>query len=510
MITALPHSDLLPNSSPHLPYGFAKRHGVLIDTAASTHSHIKILHLAPLNAEVPLELRRFLQCPLQLQEISAEEFQQQLTHTYQTGTHAAAKMMQDIEEELDLEELKQNLPKTEDLLATQDEAPIIRFLNALFTQAIRQKASDIHLETYEQNMLIRFRLDGLLQEILEVQRALAPSIISRIKVMAKLDIAEKRVPQDGRVSLQMAGHLIDVRVSTLPSNHGERIVLRLLDQKAQQLDLTALGMPQTTKHRVEQLLAMPHGIILVTGPTGSGKTTTLYAMLSYLNESSRNILTIEDPIEYDLPGIGQTQVNAKVNLTFAKGLRAILRQDPDIVMIGEIRDAETAEIAVQASLTGHLVLATLHTNTAIGAIMRLREMGIESFLLASSLIGLMAQRLVRKLCAHCKQPLTLDLQQAQQIGCSEQTLTACDFPLTIYQPQGCASCSYTGYSGRTSIYEFIALDETLRDKIHHHAAEQDLEQYLRQHTPSIRQDGFTRVIKGETSLAEVLRVTSEE
>lgn len=494
-----------------LPYHFAKRHGVMI--SGITDSHVQISHLPSMKPQILLELRRVLQKPLQLQLLKAEEFQQALTQMYQTGNDATAEMIQDIEEEMDLEQLKQNLPQTEDLLSTQNEAPVIRFLNALFTQAIRQKVSDIHLETYEHSMVTRFRIDGVLKEVLEIQRVLAAPIVSRIKVMAKLDIAEKRIPQDGRISLQMAEHTIDVRVSTLPSNYGERVVLRLLDKKSVQLDLVTLGMPEPTLGRAYQLLTHPHGVILVTGPTGSGKTTSLYAMLTRLNETSRNILTIEDPIEYDLPGIGQTQVNTKVSLTFAKGLRAILRQDPDVVMIGEIRDSETADIAVQASLTGHLVLSTLHTNTAIGAIARLREMGIESFLLSSSLIGVMAQRLVRKLCVHCKKSQHLTHSEAVSLGFSQfnndkNILT--NQTITIYQPKGCSECNSTGYSGRTGIYELILIDDTLRNKIHQHHSEQDIEAYARTHTPSIRYDGLQRVLAGDTSLAEVLRVTGEE
>jgi general secretion pathway protein E len=322
--------------------------------------------------------------------------------------------------------------------------------------------------------------------------------------MAKLDIAEKRIPQDGRISLRIGGHNIDVRVSTLPSNHGERVVLRILDKQAAQLNLNLLGMPDATVKIIRQLIAEPHGIILVTGPTGSGKTTSLYAMLTELNEVTRNILTIEDPIEYDLEGIGQTQVNAKVQMTFAKGLRAILRQDPDVVMIGEIRDLETAEIAVQASLTGHLVLSTLHTNSALGALTRLRDMGVESFLLSSSIVGLVAQRLVRKLCPHCK---TL-----HQLRDDEKELMGLDINAdlsNVFEPQGCDLCNHLGYKGRTSIYELITVDETLRGMIHRHENLQVMEDYLRPGTASIREDGFKRVLAGDTSLAEVLRVTTQ-
>jgi len=342
-----------------------------------------------------------------------------------------------------------------------------------------------------------------LHEILEIQRVIAPLVISRVKVMAKLDIAEKRIPQDGRISLRVGGHNIDVRVSTLPSNHGERIVLRILDQESAQLDLSILGMPTSILTPIQKMIAQPHGILLVTGPTGSGKTTSLYAMLTELNQVSRNILTIEDPIEYDLPGIGQTQVNNKVDMTFAKGLRAILRQDPDVVMIGEIRDLETAEIAVQASLTGHLVLSTLHTNTALGALSRLHDMGVESFLLSSSIIGVLAQRLVRLLCHECKKPHEITTDERDLMKITSQDA------VNIYEPQGCEHCNHQGYLGRTGIYELIVVDEPLRRMIHHNDSVQNMETHVRPKNPSIRQDGFQRVLAGDTSISEILRVTSE-
>jgi general secretion pathway protein E len=409
-----------------------------------------------------------------------------------------------MEEDMDLSLLAGQLPISEDLLDNQDDAPIIRLLNALFTQAIKQKASDIHIETYENRVLVRNRIDGVLHEVLEIQRAIAPLVISRVKVMARLDIAEKRIPQDGRIALRIGGHNIDVRVSTLPSNHGERIVLRILDKQAAQLDLSLLGMPKDTMTAMRQMISQPHGIILVTGPTGSGKTTSLYAMLTELNQVTRNILTIEDPIEYDLPGIGQTQVNTKVQMTFAKGLRAILRQDPDVVMIGEIRDLETADIAVQASLTGHLVLSTLHTNSALGAITRLHDMGVESFLLSSSIVGLIAQRLVRKLCSHCKTPHTLRPDELELMGIDANTDCS-----KVSEPNGCEHCNQHGYRGRTGIYELIPIDEALRGMIHRNESLQTIDNYLRPTVATIRQDGFKRVLAGDTSLAEILRVTSE-
>lgn len=484
-----------------LPYSFAKNHGVI--ATATPDNQLIIYHLQNPSFETLGELTRYFDAPLRLEKVNEHEFQQHLAKVYQSEG-SISDVAGDMESVLDLSTLANELSSSEDLLANNDDAPVIRLINALFTQAIKQKASDIHIETYESKVLVRNRVDGVLHEILEIQRAIAPLVISRVKVMAKLDIAEKRIPQDGRITLRVGGHTIDVRVSTLPSNHGERIVLRILDKQAAQLNLSLLGMPEANLDKMKTMISEPHGIILVTGPTGSGKTTSLYAMLTDLNEVARNILTIEDPIEYDLPGVGQTQVNTKVEMTFAKGLRAILRQDPDVVMIGEIRDIETAEIAVQASLTGHLVLSTLHTNSALGALTRLRDMGVESFLLSSSLIGLIAQRLVRKLCPDCKKPQALDEAQCAIIGLPKDA----DLSL-VSEPVGCAQCNYLGYRGRTGIYELIIIDEILRSMIHRNESLQAIEAYIRPTTPSIREDGMKRVLKGETSLAEILRVTSQ-
>jgi len=489
--------------TPHyLPYLFAKKHGV-VAVELGENEGIRLYHLPSTPLDIFAEAKRLLQCELRLQEVNSTEFQQQLSTVYQSQS-SILDAAEGMEGEMDLNLLVGQLPASEDLLDTQDDAPIIRLLNALFTQAIKQKASDIHIETYESRVLVRNRVDGVLQEILEIQRGIAPLVISRVKVMAKLDIAEKRIPQDGRIALRIGGHNIDVRVSTLPSNHGERIVLRILDKQTAQLDLGLLGMQEKTLCTIRKMIAEPHGILLVTGPTGSGKTTSLYAMLTELNQVSRNILTIEDPIEYDLPGIGQTQVNSKVQMTFAKGLRAILRQDPDVVMIGEIRDLETAEIAVQASLTGHLVLSTLHTNSALGALTRLHDMGVESFLLASSIVGLIAQRLVRKLCEHCKTKHSLRDDERELMGITAKTSVA-----KVCEPHGCDHCNHTGYKGRTGIYELITMDETLRGMIHRNDNLQTMETYLRPTTSSIREDGFKRVLAGDTSLAEILRVTSQ-
>ncbi|MGH8280234.1 MAG: type II secretion system ATPase GspE [Gammaproteobacteria bacterium] len=485
-----------------LPFPFAKRHGVLVEKLEAGHA--EIVHRADASAEALLETRRVLGVPLRVREVSDAEFDTLLQQAYEEQSNSAMHMMEGLDEDVDLFSVAQALPEPEDLLESEDDAPIIRLINALLTEAVKENASDIHIEPFENRLVVRFRVDGVLRVVLESRRAVAPLVVSRVKVMAKLDIAEKRLPQDGRISLRIAARAVDVRVSTIPSGHGERVVLRLLDKQAGRLELEHLGMPDATRRLIDDLIHTPHGIILVTGPTGSGKTTTLYAALERLNDHSRNIMTVEDPIEYYIDGIGQTQVNTRVDMTFARGLRAILRQDPDVVMVGEIRDLETAETAVQASLTGHLVLSTLHTNTAVGAIARLRDMGVEPFLLSSSLLGMMAQRLVRILCPDCKQPYTA----------GERACTTLDLPRdpapTLYKPVGCESCNRTGYHGRTGIYEMVIVDDHMRDMIHDNASEHELERYARTRTPSIRDDGRTRVLAGKTSIEEVLRVTRKE
>ena len=399
-----------------VPFSYANRHGVLVlDTLDDGRTSVRCKQNTELN--IISEIKRHLNTPLDLAIVSDEEFNRLLRERYENSSGNAMQLVDGIEDDMDLSALADAVPETLDLLDSNDDAPIIRLINAILTEAVKAGASDVHIETFENRIVVRFRVDGVLQEVLTQSNKLAKPIVSRIKIMSKLDIAERRIPQDGRLSLKIAGHSVDVRVSTIPSGHGERVVLRLLDKQAGRLDLSHLGMDDKTRTNMDSLIHKPHGIILVTGPTGSGKTTTLYAGLEQINDRSRNILTVEDPIEYYLDGIGQTQVNTKVDMTFARGLRAILRQDPDVVMVGEIRDLETAEIAVQASLTGHLVLSTLHTNTAVGAITRLRDMGVEPFLLSSSLIGVLAQRLVRVLCKHCKSsaPITTQEKEALQL-----------------------------------------------------------------------------------------------
>lgn len=482
-----------------LPFAFAQNHGVLLDLGSVP---LRVWYRPGLRAETMAELRRALDCPLQWQALTAEQFQQQLTEAYQRGNREAVQMAEDLGADIDLSRLADEIPATGDLMDAEDDAPVIRLINAILSQAVREKASDIHVETFEDRLTVRYRIDGVLTEVLSPKRMLAPLLVSRLKVMAKLDIAEKRVPQDGRISIRLAGHAVDIRVSTIPSAHGERVVLRLLDKQAGQLRLEQLHMNSQVLEGYRRALRTAHGIILVTGPTGSGKTTTLYAGLTHINDASRNILTIEDPVEYLLPGIGQTQVNPKVDMTFARGLRAILRQDPDVVMVGEIRDAETAQIAVQASLTGHLVLSTLHTNTAIGAVTRLQDMGIEPFLLSSSLLALMAQRLVRLLCSECREPYVADAAECMLLGVDPEN------PPTLHRARGCSHCNQTGYRGRTGIYEFVAVDERLRSMIHERASEQEMVAYARSRGPGIEDDGRRRILAGETTVEEVLRVTA--
>ena len=458
-----------------LPYAFARTHQLLLEEAAGELT-LSLPAGAPGSA-VGEVLRKY---PVrQFQAVAADVLAQRISAAYAQGESSAAAVVSEVESDADLSRMMQELPAIEDLLETSDDAPIIRMLNALLTQAARDGASDIHIEPYERHSSVRFRVDGTLREVVQPNRALHAALISRLKIMAELDIAERRLPQDGRISLRIGTRAVDVRVSTLPSAHGERAVLRLLDKSEGRLSLEGLGMQGEVLRRLEGLIAQPHGIILVTGPTGSGKTTTLYAALSRLDASRSNIMTVEDPIEYELPGVGQTQVNAKIELTFAKALRAILRQDPDVIMIGEIRDFETAQIAIQASLTGHLVLATLHTNDASSAVTRLTDMGVEPFLLSSSLLGVLAQRLVRKLCLSC-------------------------------HGAGCASCGQTGYAGRSGVFELLVTDEAIRAQIHNRASEADIRSAAQAAGMQLmREDGERLVQSGLTSREELIRVTRD-
>ena len=504
-MSALPGPETLttePTSGDPLSpgYGFSRRSGVLPGPVLGGR---RTLYLrADADPMAVLEIRRRSAEPLKLETLSTEEFDRRLRESHERSSNEAMNLVEGLGEEGDLLSVAEALAEPEDLLEAEDDAPIIRLINALLTEAVRENASDIHIEPFESRLSVRLRVDGVLREVLNPPVALAPLIVSRVKVMARLDIAEKRLPQDGRISLRIAGRPVDVRVSTLPSGHGERVVLRLLDKQAGRLELRHLGMSEAQYVAMERVIGRPHGIVLVTGPTGSGKTTTLYAALMRLNDRSRNILTVEDPIEYYLDGIGQTQINTRIDMTFARGLRAILRQDPDVVMVGEIRDLETAEIAVQASLTGHLVLSTLHTNTAVGAVTRLRDMGIEPYLLSSSLIGVLAQRLVRVL-----DPATREAYSASEFECRALNADPAS-PPTLYRPK--QGFEATGFRGRTGIYELIAVDDRMRTMIHDGASEQELERHARTLSPSIRDDGRRRVLEGATTIEEVVRVTRED
>lgn len=490
------------NATRQLPFSYAQRNGVF---CRDLGDRLELVYKKGVSPSIFAEVRRFLGGGVSLvpQQLEAAAFDAALHAAYEQDSSEAMQMVRGLGDDMDLERLASEVPEAEDLRGSEDDAPIIRLINAVLMEAVKENASDIHIETFERTLSVRFRVDGVLREAVHPKRALAPLLVSRIKVMAKLDIAEKRVPQDGRLSVRVGGKEVDVRVSTMPSSHGERVVLRLLEKDTQRLNLTSLGMVGDDMARFKNIIHRPHGIVLVTGPTGSGKTTTLYAALSELNDHSRNILTIEDPIEYNLEGIGQTQVNVKAEMTFARGLRAMLRQDPDVVMVGEIRDTETAQIAVQASLTGHLVMSTLHTNSAVGAITRLQDMGVEPFLLSSSLTGVIAQRLMRVLCADCKEPHIPDEFEREFLGLRTQSSA------TLFSARGCSNCNRTGYRGRTAIYELVDIDAELRQLIHGQVGETELLEAVRHQSAGLREDGIRTVKAGLSTVEELLRVTQE-
>jgi len=472
-----------------LPYGFARTGQILTVNQHPDTLEVWISELTrmPAIAEVARNFGR-----LTLVRVPSDELVQAINTAYSRQDGGAAQVIGEVEGEVDLSRLMQDIPEIEDLLESEDDAPIIRMINALLTQAAREGASDIHIESFENASVVRFRVDGTLRDVVRPKKALHGALISRIKIMAQLDIAEKRLPQDGRITLRVGGRPVDVRASTLPTGHGERAVLRLLEKDAARLNLEALGMAADTLVKFDKLIGRPHGIVLVTGPTGSGKTTTLYAAMSRLETATTNIMTVEDPIEYDLSGIGQTQVNERIGMNFARALRSILRQDPDVIMIGEIRDLETAQIAVQASLTGHLVLATLHTNDAASAVTRLADMGVEPYLLASSLLGILAQRLVRQLCPVCK-------EERNEAGEGAQAR---------WHAVGCEKCGRSGYSGRRGVYELLLIDEEIRPLIHRNAPDSEILAAGRAAgMRTLREDANRWLASGLTSLEEVLRVT---
>lgn len=484
---------------PRVPLSYARKFGVF---CREQDEELQLVYRPDASPSSIAEVRRVVgvQGKLCMLDMDDSRFAEALNDAYQQNSDEALQMVQGLGDSMDLDSLANAVPEAEDLLSREDDAPIIRLINAVLSQALQQGASDVHIETYEKTLAVRFRIDGVLRSAVQPRRELAPLLVSRIKVMAKLDIAEKRIPQDGRISVLIGGREVDVRVSTLPSNYGERVVLRLLDKTSGRFDLGSLNMDQAESERLRELIKQPHGIFLVTGPTGSGKSTTLYAALTELNDRSRNILTIEDPIEYNLEGIGQSQVNTKADMTFARGLRAMLRQDPDVVMVGEIRDRETAEIAVQASLTGHMVMSTLHTNSAIGAITRLKDMGIEPFLLSSSLTGVLAQRLVRTLCGNCAGSRLADEYETEFLAQPPET------PCLVGQANGCDECEHTGYRGRTGLYELLVIDQNLRRLIHGNAGEAELNKAAQANMVSMHSNSVARVLAKDTTIEEVLRV----
>ena len=479
-----------------IPYGFAREHGVVLLKQEDKRLSVALREGA--DPMILLEVRRHLAMPFDVDFVDVPTFDKHLSNHYAMDGSAA-----EMAGALDIgSDGISDLPTADDLLDSADDAPAIRLINGIIAEAARQGVSDIHIEPYETGLVVRMRVDGMLQEKLRMPPHVAPVVVSRIKVMARLDIAERRIPQDGRIGLTLGGKLLDVRVSTLPSRAGERVVLRILDKENAGIDLDLLGMSDTAEVILREALAEPNGIILVTGPTGSGKTTTLYASLRQLNDGSRNILTVEDPVEYAVDGVGQTQVNPKVGMSFAVGLRAILRQDPDVVMIGEIRDRETADIAVQASLTGHLVLSTVHTNDAIGAITRMRDMKVEPFLLASTLRAVLAQRLVRRLCPECRKPVEASGSVASLLGIDSGTI--------VYEPVGCPSCNNTGYAGRIGVFEAVRIDETIRRLINDNGDEAIIARHAFLKQPNLSSAARKLVASGQTTPEEAIRISRRE
>ncbi|MFW5402479.1 type II secretion system ATPase GspE [Yersinia sp. 1252 StPb PI] len=486
-----------------LTLNWSKDNGVILLPVENGYQII-CRHSASL--EAILEGNRVACQPMGLDFVTDDEFNNTLTATYQNSSMQSHKIMNAISDEIAIYSFASELSDSEDLLDSDSEAPVIRLINAILTEAIKNLASDIHIESFEKKLAIRFRIDGVLKNILELKHSVALLLVSRIKVMAKLDIAEKRIPQDGRIALNLAGRVLDVRVSVLPSNHGERVVMRLLDKSSIKLDLQSLDMSAKNYGLMQKLVLKPHGIILIVGPTGAGKSTTLYAALMGIDSGERNIMTVEDPIEFDIDGISQTQVHSKIGMTFSRSLRAILRQDPDVILIGEIRDVETAQIAVQASLTGHLVLSTLHANSAVGAVTRLKDMGIEPFMLSSSLLAVLSQRLVRRLCIECRQEYTFMPEQLNSLGINYSMTIAGN----TYRAIGCDKCNAAGYRGRIALHELLVVDNRLREGIYKGYSEHDLVQLAQQTICSIEQDGVDKVMAGLTTIEEVVRISLED
>lgn len=491
-----------PETRRALTYAFAKDKGLVV--MDDSQAMIRLGVRAGADPRSIVEARRALGRAMEFEHLDAARFERELSEQYARSAIEGGETEAAMDGQGDLMSLIDEIPQTADLLDGDDDAPVVRLINGLIYEAVKRRASDIHIEPHEDTLAVRYRIDGVLQEVLTPSRRLAAPLTSRVKVMARLDIAEKRIPQDGRISLSIGGRSIDVRVSTLPSRYGERITMRLLDTRNALLGLDQLGMDEDTLTRLRSVLSQPNGITLVTGPTGSGKTTTLYSSLSVLNNGQRNVMTLEDPIEYGLAGISQTQMHHKVGLTFAATLRAILRHDPDVVMVGEIRDLETAKVAFEFSSTGRPVLSTVHTNSAAGAIQRLRDMGIEPYVIAATMRAVLAQRLVRRLCDHCKTPHEATTDEKGMFGVA-QTET-----LQFYRPTGCMSCAQTGYEGRLGVYELLLVDHDIRQLIRDDAAEETLETQAFARHDTLFRNARRYVVDGLTSVEEVLRVCRKD
>ncbi|PLX90348.1 MAG: type II secretion system protein GspE [Desulfuromonas sp.] len=502
-LETLPELTATDDLLAQIPIGFAK--DFLIYPVERDQGRLRVAIADPFDSRPFNDLGTLTGAELEPLLTTPEEILRAINRGYERLAGGTGEAIEEITGQTE-GDLTGNL-EPQDLLDSTDEAPIIRFVNSLITQAYKQRASDIHIEPFERELIVRYRVDGILYEILTPPLKAHAGIVSRIKIMAQLNIAEKRLPQDGRFRVRVAGRDVDLRVSTLPTVFGERVVLRLLDKTAGVLSLDEIGMDSELQRQFGQMIEKNHGILLVTGPTGSGKTTTLYAALTRLNNREKNIITVEDPIEYQLAGVGQIQVNPKINLTFANGLRSILRQDPDVIMVGEIRDRETAEISVQSALTGHMVFSTLHTNDAAGALTRMVEMGIEPFLAASSIVGILAQRLVRRICPDCREQITPPAQLLDQIG--EELSQSGDN--RFFRGRGCEKCLDIGYRGRVGIYELMPISESVRELLLQNKDSATIKQAaIDQGMRPLRADGLAKAIAGVTSLEEVLRVTQEE
>jgi general secretion pathway protein E len=501
----LPPEDIDEATAIRVPIGFAKQHS-LVAVGETAEGAVRVVVANPLST-APLDDLRLLfdGAEIDLELASERLILEAINKVYDLGDTATDQLAEEATGDLDSLEL--DIPEPQDLLEATDDAPIIRLVNSLLQHAVKERASDIHIEPFEREIRVRFRIDDVLYEPMKpLPRTLQASIASRIKIMGSLDIAEKRLPQDGRMRLKIAGRDYDVRLSTVPVTGGERLVLRLLPDSQDLVDLEKVGFNETQLAALARIVKRPNGIFLVTGPTGSGKTTTLHAALATINNPDKNILTIENPVEIQQPGIGQIEVNTKVGLTFAAGLRSILRQDPTVILVGEIRDLETAEIAIQASLTGHLVLSTLHTNDAPSAITRLVDMGVEPFLVGSSLVAVLAQRLVRVLCLECRESYEASAEELSEIGVKPP-----ERPVSVFRAVGCAACNYTGYRGRKGIFELMMIDDEIRSMVSKSIDSKTIKKAaVAKGMGTLRIDGARKALDGITSVAEVLRATEEE